>query len=245
MSSTVSAHAPVFPPGTEYSGNTLLSVIISFTVLEIIFVGLRYVAQWIGRKPRGLDDWLVLPGLLLCIGVNINAFCEPILCLCLLSSLTRCLDGLKLGSVGYHIGVVEKYDPESLISWAKVLVATPILYSAACCFPKVVILTLYLRIFTQRSYRIACYVLMFIVVTLAFSDIISGLTVCQPIAYMWDKTIPGGHCIDIVSFYRWGTLPNAITDLMMLILPLPVVWALHTTKRVKIGLTITFLTGSM
>ena len=138
-----------------------------------------------------------------------------------------------------------EHNPAALIPWAKVLVVTPIIYSAACCLPKVVILLLYLRIFASSSYRIACYVLLAIVVALAISDVIAGATLCTPISYLWDKTIEGGHCINIPVFYRWGTLPNAITDLFMLILPLPVVWKLHATQRVKIGLTITFLTGSM
>ncbi|KAF7917047.1 uncharacterized protein EAE97_012067 [Botrytis byssoidea] len=226
----MTSQQPRFSPGyeDEYIGNVLVNVIIAFTILEIIFVALRYLAQRIGHKPIGIDDWLVLPALIFNLGVIIDA-----------------LVGVKIGRVGYHMDVVEVKDPAALISWAKVLVVTPIVYSAACCIPKIVILTLYLRIFTQTAYRIACYILITIVVCLAIADIISGATLCTPVAYLWDKTIPGGHCIDIVTFYRWGTLPNAITDVFMLILPLPVVWKLHTSKRVKIGLTITFLTGSI
>lgn len=141
--------------------------------------------------------------------------------------------------------VVEEYDPDALIPWAKVLVVTPILYSAACCLPKLAILSLYLRIFVTPIYRRACYAMIGIIIALAVSDMITGGTLCTPIAYLWDKTIPGGHCVNIPEFYRWGTLPNAITDLMMLVLPLPIVWRLNTTTRIKVGLTITFLTGSV
>ena len=153
--------------------------------------------------------------------------------------------GLRLGRIGYHIAVVAEKDPQALKPWAQVLVVTPILYSAACWMPKLVILTLYLRIFNEKPYRIACYTMIGIITALAVADIIAGATICTPIAFLWDKTIKGGHCINIVQYYRWGTLPNAVTDLFMLILPLPVVWKLHTTKRVKIGLTLTFLTGSV
>lgn len=87
--------------------------------------------------------------------------------------------------------------------------------------------------------------LRYLVIALAISDIIAGATLCTPISYLWDKIIEGGHCVDIPASYRWGTLPNAITDLFMLMLPLTVVWKLHTTQRVKIGLKRTFLTGSI
>lgn len=152
---------------------------------------------------------------------------------------------MKQSLIGYHFAVVVQKNPEALIPWGKILFVTPILYSFACCFPKLVLLSLYLRIFTQKPYRVACYILAGLVIAIAIADVITGFVVCTPIAFMWDKTIPGGHCINIPIFYRWGTLPNAITDFFMLILPLPVVYNLQVPKTVKIGLTLTFLTGSV
>ncbi|KJZ78233.1 hypothetical protein HIM_02271 [Hirsutella minnesotensis 3608] len=213
---------------TEYSGDQLLAVAVSFSILEIVFVGFRYLAQRLSRKPFGLDDWLMIPALILCLGLNASS-----------------LIGMKIGYIGYHISVVAKQHPEALVPWAKVLVIIPIIYSAACCLPKVVMLVLYLRLFIGKAYRITCYILIAMVISLAVADIITGACLCTPIAFMWDKSIKGGHCIDIPAFYRYGTLPNAITDLFMLILPLPVVWNLRQTRRIKIGLTLTFLTGSV
>lgn len=57
----------------EYNGDTLRDVAITFTVLEIVFVSLRYLSFYISRKPAGIDDWLIAPGLLLCIGNNISS----------------------------------------------------------------------------------------------------------------------------------------------------------------------------
>ena len=67
--------APEFPPGyeDEYIGYITRNVAIAFIVLEVFFVSLRYVAQRIGRKSFGIDDWLMLPGLVLCLGVDISA----------------------------------------------------------------------------------------------------------------------------------------------------------------------------
>lgn len=47
------------------------------------------------------------------------------------------------------------------------------------------------------------------------------------------------------AFVRWSTLPNILTDVIMLILPLPSIWNLQLRTPLKIGLTITFLTGSL
>lgn len=72
-----------------------------------------------------------------------------------------------------------------------------------------------------------------------------GILICKPIKYNWDKTIPGGHCGDLNGIFRWTSLPNLITDIAMLILPLPMIWKLHTGLSQKIGLSPTFVTGSM
>lgn len=66
---------------------------------------------------------------------------------------------------------------------------------------------------------------------------------CTPLEYLWNKTIVGGRCVDINLFYRISAFPNIATDEFMLALPLPVVWKLQTSQKVKIGLTITFATG--
>ena len=70
MSATQSS--PPLPPEyvREYRGDTLRDVAIAFTVLEILFVGLRFLSRWIGKKPLGLDDWLMGPGLIISIGLN-------------------------------------------------------------------------------------------------------------------------------------------------------------------------------
>lgn len=60
----------------EYSGDTLRDVAIAFTVLEIVFVALRAFSQHVGRKPVGLDDWIIGPALVLCLGTNISSLCS-------------------------------------------------------------------------------------------------------------------------------------------------------------------------
>ena len=154
------------------------------------------------------------------------------------------LVSLRLGRIGYHIDVVETVDPHALKPWAQVLVVAPILYSAACALPKIVLLTLYLRIFNERKYRVSCYVVMRLVVALGVADNIAGATECIPLASLWDKTIDG-NCFDLATFYRWGTLPNVIVDFLMLLLLVPVIWKLQVFLHVKVDLTATFLTGSV
>ena len=152
---------------------------------------------------------------------------------------------VKYGGVGRHLPALAVLDPIRITYWAKMLLAAEWLYLIAVTLPKLCVLSVYLRIFTTKSYRRAVYILAAIITLNAVAGCLTGTLACQPLNYTWDKTIPGGHCININAFYRWISLPNILTDLAMLILPIPLVWSLHTSTSRKIGLTITFLTGSL
>lgn len=149
------------------------------------------------------------------------------------------------GGVGYHEDALRISDPDKLVVWAKFVLIIPEIYLSAVLFPKLAILAIYLRIFNKAPYRITCWVLAAVLVANCIATTIAGFLTCVPLEYLWDPTIPGGHCFDINAYFRWASLTNIVTDVVMLILPLPVIWKIHTSRNVKMGLTFTFATGSM
>lgn len=69
---------------------------------------------------------------------------------------------------------------------------------------------------------------------------------CRPLAYGWDKTIPGGRC------RKQGTsrafvlaIINILTDLAILALPLPWLWNLQMSKSRKFTVLAIFLLGGL
>lgn len=66
---------------------------------------------------------------------------------------------------------------------------------------------------------------------------------CAPVAYAWDKGIEGGTCINQLDFFRYVAVPNILTDVCMLVLPLPEIWNLQLSRLQKVGLTAIFLSG--
>ena len=125
------------------------------------------------------------------------------------------------------------------------MLVIPLFYLAAVVFPKLALLAIYLHIFVQPHFRMACYVLVTLLIANWIGNTVAVLLICQPIQYLWDRTITGGHCFHINAWFRWASFLNILTDVAMLLLPLPVIWKLHTSRNVKIGLTITFATGSV
>ena len=151
---------------------------------------------------------------------------------------------LSLGSIGCHFASVAATSPQAVKHWTQTLILAPILHAAACALPKLGILALFLRIFCQKKYRVSCFALMSLVVALAMANIIAGASDCMPLAILWNR-IEHGHCATVIKYFQWSTLPDVAVDLGIIVLPMPVVWKLNTSRQTKIGLTITFITGGL
>ena len=129
--------------------------------------------------------------------------------------------------------------------WAKWIFAVEMGYLVAVCVSKLAILSIFLRVFTDRWTRVVTYTLFGTVIAAWIAETISGTLQCIPFKFQWDKTITGGHCFNIVSYYQYLSIPNILTDIIMLVLPQPSIWRLHTTRIQKVGLGVVFLAGSI
>lgn len=111
--------------------------------------------------------------------------------------------------------------------------------------PKLSILATYLRIFTRKPHRITCYVLGGIIICAAFAGVVTSLASCRPFSARWNLELFVSNCIDAPRYWQGMSVPNITTDLVMLVLPLPVVWRLQIPKRQKLALTGIFILGSL
>lgn len=149
---------------------------------------------------------------------------------------------IKYGGLGRHRVALE---PENVITFIKLDLAMKLIYLTLIALPRLAILYLYSRIFTIKHYRYAIYFIGSIVVLTSVAGGITLLAICQPIAYNWDRNIPGGHCGDIVAGYRYIGFPNLLADVLILALPIYGVWGLQTKLVHKVGIIVTFLAGSL
>ena len=102
-----------------------------------------------------------------------------------------------------------------------------------------------MRIFPVRMFRILAYIVGAIVLGHGIGVLLAAIFQCSPIAYTWDRTIVGGSCFNQEAFYRYVSPPNILTDVLILVMPLPYVWKLHTRVGQKVALTGIFLLGSL
>lgn len=81
------------------------------------------------------------------------------------------------------------------------------------------------------------------VVSLFFiGSITTTLSMCRPIAFNWNKTIHG-KCGDEAAAEIAAAAFNMALDVIIVLLPFPVIWGLHMSKQKKAGVMVTFALG--
>ncbi len=115
-------------------------------------------------------------------------------------------------------------------------------YTLTLCMSKVSILLLYLRIFSFQWVRRAGQIVLAIVIISNIYMVITIFTACIPLQAYWDLSITDKYCHpQAVWWSHTGML--MITDFLIFLLPLPVVWTLNVPRRQKYALFAIFGLG--
>ncbi|KAI6082199.1 hypothetical protein F4821DRAFT_219273 [Hypoxylon rubiginosum] len=189
-------------------------------ILSVIFVGTRLFARWLHRNTLLLADYLIIFALCLYI-----PFCVA-LGLCTASGL------------GKHVLFVT--DARLLQIY---FISSEIIYSVIIVTIKWSILAFYQRIFPQHWFRWALLGVAVFMGAWMFTTVFAISFQCIPIEYNWDTTIAGGHCINIGQLALVTSILNVLTDVAILVLPLPLVWRLNVTPKRRWGLIVLFALG--
>jgi len=248
------------PPMTpEYISETTAPPMVgaawAFIVLETITFLMYFVSRFI-KKPSNHPEmpFLMIGGYLCCVGLCIMSLCESAKNVPFFSATPHadfCLVVVKIGGGGHHTLVVMAKDPNIFVTRLKIDKAVEFTYVPACAFPKFAILFLYMRLFAmhRRNIRHVCYGVAAIMGALVIYGVISPALSCRPFSYNWEKVLPQnvgkGSCFDILASYRWVSLPNVFTDLILMGLCFPAIYQVQLPLITKISLFATFAFGSM
>ncbi|KAL2071836.1 hypothetical protein VTL71DRAFT_13071 [Oculimacula yallundae] len=116
-------------------------------------------------------------------------------------------------------------------------------YKLTINLTKASILLLYLRIFVQKPFRIACKVMLAIILTYMVATWFATIFQCTPIARAWNKTIPG-TCIDLTKNWYANAGFSIATDLIILVLPMPILYTSRLPPNQKRALMFVFALGA-
>ena len=103
-------------------------------------------------------------------------------------------------------------------------------------FVKVSILLQYLRIFVPSRNGnlplfVAIHLCMWIVIIVYLVFTFFDIFLCTPRAKLWDPSITTGHCFDGNDTFEASGIFNVVSDLIILILPMPTLWRLQLSLK--------------
>ena len=110
---------------------------------------------------------------------------------------------------------------------------------------KVSVLLLFNRIFGHtRAFRVAFRVTIILVISHWFLCTLFVLLGCVPFEKNWDRSL-SGSCIDWIMFSQLGGTANVFLDVLIFLLPLPLVWNLDLPLRQRLEAMVLFSLGSL
>jgi len=115
-------------------------------------------------------------------------------------------------------------------------------------FVKLSLLVFYYRTFAQaENFRLYWTILCVLVVGYSTAGIFCGIFACIPVQASWELALQGGsaRCINRFAFYSFHSSLNMVTDIAVLLLPMPHLWKLKLSKQQKLVLCFIFSLGSL
>ncbi|KAI1628765.1 50S ribosomal protein L36e [Exophiala viscosa] len=207
--------------GLERGMQAVVTAVV-FNALAFLFIAIRCVSRFCLIKQAGPEDYLIIFALITSFG------------------LTAIIVLQKNHGLGRHSDTVSVADNETL---SKLLYVSVIIYNLGLFMVKDSILYQYLRFFVQRRYRYAAWALIIFIGVVGLIMILTSAFSCWPIEYYWDKTVEGGHCVNMLAFWFSFSAFNILTDLAVWALPMPVLKSLQLPRKQKMSLIAVFALG--
>ncbi|KAH7389136.1 hypothetical protein BKA64DRAFT_679886 [Cadophora sp. MPI-SDFR-AT-0126] len=227
MSTSIPAEFIPYFTGEKVDNSSLQSTIIKlnsvFIALVISTTALRFWVRFHMLRSGGLDDILLL------IAVVFSLFLS-----------TSALVGETFG-LGTHIWNLGDGSPASILSSlsriVKSLYGCYLSYTTSITFTKLSIISTYVRFFPKGFARKANFALGVVILLFWISSIFAIVFQCVPAQSAWNYSVKG-KCYPIKKFFLSLSTFNVITDVLLCLLPGPLLWSLKMPKvqRAVVGL---------
>ncbi|KAK0507563.1 hypothetical protein JMJ35_010086 [Cladonia borealis] len=204
-------------------GPTMLGISILVTFLAIAAVALRFLLRKLSKAQYWWDDWMILAALPWTVTLNICQFYV-----------------YSIGS-GQHAAMLPQ--PKTNIKFEKTAFCFELIYIVVIGLIKYSILLFYRRLFPSKSLLRILQAVASVVLAWQIAIIAGYIGECRPIRKVWDTTV-SGTCIDVTKLWIGNSIPNIVTDIVIIVIPLPLIWKLQLPRSQRLPLCGVFLTGA-
>ncbi|KAI1487872.1 hypothetical protein F5X96DRAFT_686403 [Biscogniauxia mediterranea] len=201
----------------------LITIILSFVAL-----GCRLWSRRILKLPLVFNDYMAIVATIFALG-TVLVF--------LIASFSA--------GVGLHLREILATNPQLLVLHLKLFVPAQLLWAGANTSVKFSILSLYTTIFPSKRFGYLCYGLMALSMAYFISVLLQTFVMCKPVQYVWDKSIPGGHCHGESSSYLASGITNLVIDAFIVGLPMPMFFGLQMSLPKKLSIVGMFSLGAL
>lgn len=146
-----------------------------------------------------------------------------------------------LNGYGKHIDDLNDEQARTALKW---FFAAQSPYKVTVCLNKISQLVLYRRIFTDPNFQKLVKAAVVFVVAWTVTAFLLTLLQCVPINASWDKNVHG-RCINKSAFWIIYAILNILTDVAVLVIPIPQVRKLQLPWSKRCQVCFLFLLGGL
>ncbi|KAJ4985322.1 integral membrane protein [Stagonosporopsis vannaccii] len=204
------------PDNVANDGPRISVVAVVLTIVSLSILLLRLYVRGYMLKAVGADDYVLCFSWIAACGFAVVSILQTKWGLGLKS-----LEDMPDVNV-YNFGLVQ-------------YIGAPFYISSILGF-KISLLLTYIRFMTQGLARTATITVIVTCVLFHLSFLLVQVNLCQPAAKQWDPNITGGSCLPAVPFYTSMASMTIVFDIIVMLLPYPVLLRSHVQKRKKLVL---------
>ncbi|RDI88115.1 hypothetical protein Vi05172_g1899 [Venturia inaequalis] len=195
-------------------------------VLALMFLIQRLYTKIRLMKQFQIDDVFVIVAWALSVGTQA----------CLVA-------GFVTNCIGVHAWEISL---EHYGFYSRLILAAPLVYAPCCALTKITLCIFYSRLSPNVMFQWAVWGTIF-ACTGAYTGIFfSIIFACKPLAASWDPTLlPTAICVNRGAIYIATAVMGIVTDVVLIVIPIPTIWGLQMPTKQKIGLTAIFAVGSI
>ncbi|KAH7008820.1 hypothetical protein EDB80DRAFT_717523 [Ilyonectria destructans] len=195
----------------ESRKSTIIAIVSSVLTVAFLLVSMRVYTRAVLLRNFGFDDWCC-----------IFAFISTLACGALIAQNTT-------NGLGAHQSTLSE---EELTEYLKIFYWSILTYNIALAAIKMTFLLQYYRAMTTHKLKKAYIAALVVVGLWSLSQIFLQAFTCTPVKAFWDKTV-SGSCIPSNPTWYINAAGNIVTDVLILILPLPIILKLKLGRRQK------------
>ncbi|KAI5917036.1 hypothetical protein F4810DRAFT_698242 [Camillea tinctor] len=209
---------------------TIWGLGITFSIIAILAVLLRFQARRIKGQKLESDDWTIFVALILGIAVTIDIIIMT-----------------QRGGLGTHAQYDNDgnpLDPGAIVIFGKTTYALELLTWPAVGMTKISVLLMYKRIFTSPRFKTIAWILIGLIIAWTITFTFALMFSCTPIASQWDFDLEF-TCVNQKALFTSALATDVATDFLVLFLPIYKTWQLQMPFTRKILIMCIFLLGGL